>query len=142
MSATPLNNKSGNLFIVCFECEQAYDATRDAAEAQGLCPKCLAGALATQRRADLAQHARRAVNALLELHGYGDDVIEEFVRELLHEHRTRQQIAAKFFIRFFEALAHRGTGLEHSDLRNQAAIELAVSIIKNVPEKLRHLPYT
>lgn len=137
----PLNNKNGNLFIVCFECEQAYDATRDNAEAQGLCPKCLAGAVATQRRADLAQHARVAVNALLELSGYGDDVIEEFVRELLHEHRTRQQIAAKFFIRFFEALAHRGLGLEFADVRNEAAISLAKSIVDNVPEQLRHLPY-
>lgn len=136
----PLNNKTGNLFIVCFECEQSYDATRDVAEVAGLCPKCVAGAEATQRRADLAQKARVAVNALLELSGYGDDVIDEFVRELLHEHRTRQQIAAKFFTRFFEALAFRGKD-EHIDLRNKAAFELAEYFVNNIPERVRQLPY-
>lgn len=59
------------------------------------------------------------------------------LEKMMREHRTLQQNMMRFFLMFVEMMAEQ----QMFDMRNEASVKLAKSILANVPEQDRQLPY-
>ena len=87
------------------------------------------------QRSKNRQEIEGLVAALTSFMSHQRDVQEDFVKELVSQHRTDQQSVMRLFMLFVDKLAEQKT-----DMRNEAAVELAQKIkVRLLGEA--HLPY-
>lgn len=108
---------------------------------EGLCETCYREMKHREAVNEALPMAKHAIEALRQLAGTaaGTDALK---RALEMEHRTNQQLACRAIMAMLEKWnedAHKGPG--YYDARNEASVEFAASVFKNVPEELRYFPY-
>lgn len=80
--------------------------------------------------------ARHFAREFADFAGMADrEVKKQAILEMCTDHHTNQQSMMRFCMQFIEAMANN-----HSDLRNEASVELAKEIMK-IDERVRILPY-
>ena len=121
----------------CWRCNKnpAYD------DESLMCRDCLREAAHDVAVDEQMPTADKAIEALHRLAGSkaGRDAL---VRRLEREHRTNQQLVCVAIVAMLGKWnndAKNGPGFW--DLRNEAAVQFATEVFKNVPEKYRYFPY-
>jgi len=79
---------------------------------------------------EMAEAMSRFINNM------NDDPKKVFIEKMGRDHRTLQQNFTRLCVNWLEQIA-KG----HSDLRNQASVELGKKFIEKIPAEERFLPY-
>lgn len=126
----------------CFECQKEYDPHRNATEADapGLCGSCY---VVAKRENDIKAKMPEMRDLCDKLRHIDTEVEKTaFVRALMSEHRTCQQLIFGVMLASINKWAEVGAnGPGHYDARNEATIKACLYITEHLPSRLLHLPY-